>query len=58
LEATRRIQRSHPLERSHMTLFPESFFIFLIYTALCWTGLGAAVLIFLLLKDFKNKKIW
>jgi len=41
-----------------MTLFPESFFIFLIYTALCWTGLGAAVLIFLLLKDFKNKKIW
>lgn len=41
-----------------MTLFSESFFHLLVYGALIWTGLGAAILIFLLLKDYKNKKIW
>jgi|GEM_PF-1316437 hypothetical protein len=41
-----------------MTFFPETFFYFLVYGALFWTGLGAAILIFLLLKDHKNKKIW
>lgn len=41
-----------------MTLFSESFFYLLVYGSLIWTGLGAAVLIWLLLKDHKNKKIW
>jgi hypothetical protein len=41
-----------------MTLFPESFFHILVYGSLIWTGLGAVVLIILLLKDYKNKKIW
>jgi hypothetical protein len=41
-----------------MILFSESFFTILVYGSLIWTALGACILIFLLLKDHKNKKIW
>lgn len=41
-----------------MSLFSESFFYLLVYGSLIWTGLGAIVLIALLVKDRKNNKIW
>jgi len=41
-----------------MSLFSESFFYFLVYGSLIWTALGAVVLVYLLLKDRKNKQIW
>lgn len=41
-----------------MTLFSESFFIWLVVGSLVWTALGAVVLVTLLIKDRKNNKIW
>jgi hypothetical protein len=39
-------------------LFPQSIFILLVVGALVWTGLGALVLVSLLIKDIVKKQIW
>ena len=41
-----------------MTLFPESFFSVLVITGLVWTALGALALIVLLIRDWKQGKLW
>ncbi len=39
-------------------MFPATFLEILIYGALAWTGLGAIVLLTLLLKDHRKRSIW
>jgi len=39
-------------------MFSESFFYAVILTGLTWTGIGAAVLIVLLLVDWARGKLW
>lgn len=39
-------------------MFPQWFLHILITLSLVWTGLGAIVLIALLLRDLKNKQLW
>jgi len=41
-----------------MHLFSETFLAVFIFTALILTGLGAAVLIGLILRDWKNNRLW
>lgn len=38
--------------------FPESFVTILITAALVMTGCGAACLLLLLVRDFRNKRLW
>jgi hypothetical protein len=39
-------------------MFSSGFLEFLVLGGLIWTGAGVAVLMFLLLKDWKNKQLW
>lgn len=39
-------------------MFSESFLSFLIIASLVWTGLGAVVLIVLIVRDSIGKSIW
>lgn len=39
-------------------MFSETFLSLLIIVSLVWTGLGAVVLLALLLRDAKEKSIW
>jgi hypothetical protein len=41
-----------------MILFSQSFFVFLIITALAWTAIGGIVLLCLLVRDARRKQIW
>jgi hypothetical protein len=41
-----------------MTLFPESFFQFLVYGALSMTSLGVVSLIALLARDLRGRSLW
>lgn len=40
------------------TMFSETFLHFLIIASLVWTGLGAVVLLVLLIRDAMGKSIW
>lgn len=39
-------------------MFSEAFVSFLVHLGLIWTAAGALVLIILLIRDFKNGKLW
>ena len=39
-------------------MFPQTFLHLLINLALFWTWLGAVALIVLLIRDWKNGKLW
>lgn len=41
-----------------MTLFPSAFFTVLVYAAIGVTTGGAGLLIVLLLRDYKDGKLW
>lgn len=39
-------------------MFSSGFFTFLVVLGLIWTAAGAATLILLLIKDWKNGELW
>jgi hypothetical protein len=39
-------------------MFSELAFTIIVYLALTWTGLAFLSLVVLLIKDWKNKRIW
>ena len=39
-------------------MFSQEFLLILAVVGLVWTGLGALVLISLLIKDWKNNNLW
>lgn len=41
-----------------MHLFPESFVTILVIASLGLTGFGAVCLLVLLLRDYRNKRLW